>query len=257
MPDLASEARAVGPDMANVSGRSSKGRSALKLAGLLLFVGGVGYAVHALGLAQYLKQERIEALLAPLGVLAPLGFVVLYALSICLFLPGTLLSGLGAVLFGSALGTAVNWTGATIGATASFFIGRYLGRDFAHGLVQRVGLQKYDEAFARNGFAAILYLRLLWFPFTPLNFGAGLTKIRARDYILGTAFGILPGSFIFTFAIAEVKRAIELLTTEGTLAGFVAPKVLVAVALFAGSFFIPTIIKRIWPEQANPREATG
>ena len=31
-------------------------------------------------------------------------------------------------------------------------------------------LKKYDDAIERNGFATVLYLRLVYFPFTPMNF---------------------------------------------------------------------------------------
>jgi uncharacterized membrane protein YdjX (TVP38/TMEM64 family) len=93
----------------------------------------------------------------------PLVFIVMYAAGICLFLPGTLLTGLGAALFGSYLGTVVNWIGAMIGASAAFLIGRTLGREYAASLIGDK-LQKYDDAIERNGFATVLYLRLVYFP---------------------------------------------------------------------------------------------
>ena len=60
-----------------------------------------------------------------------------------------------------------------------------------------------DEAIERNGFATVLYLRLVYFPFTPMNFGMGLTKVRFWDYIAGTGLGIIVGTFIFTFFIGN------------------------------------------------------
>ncbi len=68
-----------------------------------------------------------------------------------------------------------------IGASAAFWIGRTLARDFAASLIgERLG--KYDDAIERNGFATVLYLRLIYFPLTPMNFGMGLTKARFWDY---------------------------------------------------------------------------
>ena len=52
-----------------------------------------------------------------------------------------------------------------LGASAAFWIGRTLGRDLAASLVGD-RLKKYDEAIERNGFATVLYLRLVYFPFT-------------------------------------------------------------------------------------------
>ena len=92
-----------------------------------------------------------------------------------------------------------------LGATGAFLIGRYLGREFAASLIGD-RLKKYDDAIERNGFATVLYLRLVYFPFTPMNFGMGLTKVKFRDYLWGTGFGILAGTFIFTFFIGTVKE---------------------------------------------------
>jgi uncharacterized membrane protein YdjX (TVP38/TMEM64 family) len=72
-----------------------------------------------------------------------------------------------------------------LGASGAFFIGRELGRDFAASLVGD-RLKKYDEGIERNGFATVLYLRLVYFPFTPMNFGMGLTRVRFWDYFFGT-----------------------------------------------------------------------
>src|SRR5208337_2927039 len=96
------------------------------------------------------------------------------------------------------------WVGAMCGSSLAFFIGRYLGRDFAASLIGD-RLRKYDEAIEQNGFATVLYLRLVYFPFTPMNFGMGLTRVRFRDYLFGTALGIIVGTFFFTFRSSSPK----------------------------------------------------
>ena len=94
------------------------------------------------------------------------------------------------------------------GASGAFWIGRTLGREFAASLIGDK-LKKYDDFIERNGFAATLYLRLLYFPFTPMNFGMGLTKVRFRDYFFGTGLGIIAGTFIFTFFIATLWEIVS------------------------------------------------
>jgi uncharacterized membrane protein YdjX (TVP38/TMEM64 family) len=127
-----------------------------------------------------------------------------------------------------------------IGASLAFFIGRYLGRDFAASLIGD-RLKKYDDAIERNGFATVLYLRLVYFPFTPMNFGMGLTKVRFWDYFSGTALGIIVGTFIFTFFVGTVKEV----WTRGQWGDLVSWKVAFSLALFVFSFFIPKIIERV------------
>ena len=50
-----------------------------------------------------------------------------------------------------------------------------------------------DARLAQHGFATVLVLRLLLCMTPPLNFALGATRVRWRDYVLGTAIGITPG----------------------------------------------------------------
>ena len=102
-------------------------------------------------------------------------------------------------------------------------------------------LKKYDDAIERNGFATVLYLRLVYFPFTPMNFGMGLTRVKFMDYFLGTGLGIIVGTFIFTFFIGTLKDV----WASGNWGDLVSFKVFGSIALFIFSFFIPNIIKKI------------
>jgi uncharacterized membrane protein YdjX (TVP38/TMEM64 family) len=83
----------------------------------------------------YLSAKKLGNFLDSAGAWAPLVFVLVYAAGICLFLPGTLLTGLGAAIFGAYWGFFYVWLGAMIGASGAFWIGRTLGRDFAASLI--------------------------------------------------------------------------------------------------------------------------
>ena len=188
----------------------------------------------------YLTVEELGRFLDDAGIWAPLVFIAIYTAGVCLFLPGTLLTGLGAAIFGAYWGFVYVWIGAMLGAGAAFWIGRTLGREFAASLIGN-RLKKYDDAIARNGFAAVLYLRLVYFPFTPMNFGMGLTRVNFSDYMFGTGLGIMVGTFIFTFFIGTLKEV----WVSGDWAQLMSFKVFFSLALFVFSFFIPKIIKKI------------
>jgi uncharacterized membrane protein YdjX (TVP38/TMEM64 family) len=125
-----------------------------------------------------------------------------------------------------------------IGASLAFLIGHYLGRDFAASIIGD-RLKRFDDAIERNGFATVFYLRLVYFPFTPMNFGMGLTKVRFRDYVAGTGLGIMVGTFIFTFFVGTIKD----IWASGQWAELLSWKVFFSIALFAFSFFIPKLLK--------------
>ncbi len=216
-------------------------KKALVKAGIL-----VAFIVFAIGLIRftpikgYLSAEGLGRFLATAGFWAPVAYMAIYAAGVCLFVPGTLLTGLGAAIFGAYWGFLYVWVGAMIGASMAFLIGRTLGRDFAASLIGD-RLRKYDDAIERNGFAAVLYLRLVYFPFTPMNFGMGLTKVHFGDYIFGTGLGIIVGTFIFTFFVGTLKEV----WVSGHWEELLSFKVAFSIGLFAFSFLIPKIIKKI------------
>jgi uncharacterized membrane protein YdjX (TVP38/TMEM64 family) len=191
----------------------------------------------------FLTPEALSRFLKAAGILAPLVYMLIYAVGVCLFVPGTLLTALGAAIFGAYYGFLYVWVGAMIGAGAAFWIGRTLGREFAASLIGD-RLKKYDDAIERNGFATTLYLRLVYFPFTPMNFGMGLTKVRFSDYLFGTGLGIIVGTFIFTFFVGTLKEV----WASGNWVELLSFKVFFSVGLFIFSLFIPKIIKKISKE---------
>ena len=214
--------------------------SIIKALIFVAFIGGAVYVIRFTPARAFFSQDALGHFLDSAGFWAPLVFMLVYTAGVCLFVPGTLLTAIGAALFGPYWGFLYVWFGAMGGASVAFWIGRTLGRDFAASLIGEK-LKKYDEAIERNGFATVLYLRLAYFPFTPMNFGMGLTRVQFWDYFAGTALGILVGTFIFTFFIGNLK---EVWATGdwGQLFSF---KVFFSVALFVFSLFIPKIIKKI------------
>ena len=218
----------------------NRGKAILKAAILLVFVVAAIFLVRYTPIKDYLSVEALGRFLDAVGIWAPVVFMVIYAGGVCLFLPGTLLTGLGAAIFGPYWGFVYVWFGAMAGASIAFWIGRTLGREFASSLIGDK-LKKYDDAIERNGFATVLYLRLVYFPFTPMNFGMGLTKVHFRDYFLGTGLGIIVGTFIFTFFIGTLKEV----WTSGNWGELISFKVFFSIGLFIFSFFIPKIIKKV------------
>jgi uncharacterized membrane protein YdjX (TVP38/TMEM64 family) len=219
--------------------KNTKGSGLVKMALLLMLVAAAIYLVRFSPARHYFTSHQLELFLESAGLWAPLLFVIIYVAGVCLFFPGTLLTALGAAIFGPYWGFLYVWTGAMIGAGLAFLIGRYFGRDFAASLIGDT-LQRFDDAIERNGFATVLYLRLMYFPFTPMNFGMGLTKVRFYDYLAGTALGILVGTFIFTFFVGTIKDV----WATGQWEELLSWKAALSIALFVFSFFIPQFLQR-------------
>jgi uncharacterized membrane protein YdjX (TVP38/TMEM64 family) len=174
-------------------------RPGIKLGLFVLVIAlGFGLAYH-FGLFDVHYRERLQAFLRALGPWAPLAFVVIKICTVVLALPSAPVTFTGGVLFGPIWGTVINVFAATTGAMCTFFIGRLLGREAIEKRLQGK-LKELDEGLTENGLAFMLFLRLVpLFPFNGINYGAGLTRVRFRDYFLGTFFGIMPGAAVFTY----------------------------------------------------------
>jgi len=218
----------------------SRKKAVIKATVFIVFVIAAVYLVRFTPIKEFFTKTALSHFLETAGIWAPLLFISVYAVGVCLFVPGTLLTALGAAIFGAYQGFLYVWVGAMIGASAAFWIGRTLGREFAASLIGD-RLKKYDDAIERNGFATVLYLRLIYFPFTIMDFGMGITKVRFWDYFAGTGLGILVGTFVFTFFIGTLKEV----WVEGDWGQLLSFKVFFSVCLFVFSLFIPKIIKKL------------
>jgi uncharacterized membrane protein YdjX (TVP38/TMEM64 family) len=184
---------------------NSVGSKALIKAFLLLVAAGVAICiVEFTPLKACLKPEQLEKIMSEAGLMGPALLVIACAVGTCLFVPGTVFVGIGVAIFGPGLSFACVLLGALAAAAISFAISRHLGRDF---VVSLIGdrLKRCDDSNCRNGFKTVLFLRLMFVPFAPLNFGMGLTKVRFRDYFFATALGEAATIFVVTFFIGALR----------------------------------------------------
>ncbi|MEP7013275.1 MAG: VTT domain-containing protein [Acidobacteriota bacterium] len=160
-------------------------------------------SLHAVSLA----AEPIARWIAALGIWAYPAFILLFALAAVLAVPATPMLALGALLFGLRGGFFASVAGATLGATLAFLVARRVGRAKIEArLAKHPRWRQIDADLGRHGAVAVLLLRILpILPFNVLNYVCGLSSIRLRDYVGATAFGILPGAFVYVYAAATLK----------------------------------------------------
>lgn len=138
--------------------------------------------------------------IAQLGPWGAIAFILIYNLTTVLFIPGSLLTLGGGVIFGVFWGSLYVFIAATMGASFAFLIGRYLTRDWvAKKIADRPQFQAIDNAVAKEGFKIVLLTRLSpVFPFNLLNYAFGITKVSLKDYILGS-IGMIPGTIMYVY----------------------------------------------------------
>ena len=163
--------------------------------GLLLF----GFSRLGLGMAEIADRigVGIESLAdSPWRI--PLVLAVFVIASV-VSVPILALIGATVVTLGPVLGFFTSAVGTMLAASATFGVGRLIGRK---PLKRWLGkkLDTLEQRVSKRGIIAIALIRKVpMAPFTFVNMLIGALGIRYRDFILGTALGMLPGIAAFAF----------------------------------------------------------
>jgi len=165
------------------------------VAALLLF----GFSRLGLGMGDLAQRigVGIESLAGnPWRVpLVLLIFVVASVVSV----PILALIGATVVTLGPVLGFFCSAAGTMLAAAATFGIGRLIGRKPLHRWLGK-RLDALEQRIAKRGVIAIALIRKVPVaPFTFVNMLIGALGIGFRDFIFGTALGMLPGIAAFAF----------------------------------------------------------
>jgi uncharacterized membrane protein YdjX (TVP38/TMEM64 family) len=146
------------------------------------------------------------------GPAGPFLFAIAYVLAAVLLLPGSVLTIGGGFAFGPLWGLVLVSPVSVMAATAAFILGRTVARGW---VTRRLGkdsrLEAIDAAVGQNGLKIVLLLRLSpLFPFNALNYLLGLTRVRVRDFVLGSWLGMLPVTALYVYIGSLVNTASEL-----------------------------------------------
>ncbi|EGR4164491.1 TPA: TVP38/TMEM64 family protein [Vibrio cholerae] len=166
-------------------------------------------------LANYIDAHLLQAALI---------YFVVYVLLTAFSIPGaTVVTLLGAALFGFWLSLLLASFASTIGATLAFLSSRFLLRDWVQAKFADK-LQTINQGIERDGAFYLLSLRLIpIFPFFLINLVMGLTPISTWRYYWVSQLGMLPGTAVYLNAgtqLAEISSLGEIMSLP-VLASFV------------------------------------
>jgi len=199
--------------------------------------------VQLSGAAQYLQQDKLQALIASYGALAPAIYILIYALAPVLFLPGLPITIVGGIVFGPFWGVVYTIAGSTIGASLAFLVARYVARDWIASKLTGPKWEKLDSEVARHGWKVVAFTRLIpAFPFNLLNYAFGLTKISFVQYVVTSFICMLPA------CIAFIVFSSSLL---GLIKGTVSPTALLGIALIVVVSLLPVVYKKFKGNQTT------
>ena len=153
-----------------------------------------------------IDPQQLQIYLDRMGIFAPIIYIFLYTVCTLLILPSTPLNLTGGAIFGIWWGTLWTTIAALVAAIAAFAFTRTVGRE----LVSRKLVGRWSAVDAEIRLGGLFYMfaiRLLpIIPYGLVNFAAGLTAIKFKDYFVGTLLGTIPGVLPFVMMGAGINQ---------------------------------------------------
>ena len=135
------------------------------------------------------------------GSAGVLVYVAVFALAAVCFVPGSILTVGAGVAYGLVWGTVIASLAGSAAATAAFVVARTFARErVARWVAGDPRVEALDAAIGDHGLKLVILVRLSpLIPFNLLNYALGVTRVRLRDYALGTFIGLLPVTLLYVY----------------------------------------------------------
>ena len=165
----------------------------------------IGYVLESGLLQDLLSESWIDREVRGKGMSGELLFLAVGGVVTALAVPRHIVSFLGGYAFGLGLGTALALLATELGCVLTFFYARLVARPLVSA---RLGarVRRVEDFLAANPFSMTLLIRLL-----PVgnNFAtclaAGVSRVPARPFLLGSLCGYLPQTFVFALAGSGIE----------------------------------------------------
>lgn len=198
-------------EVAGAAGKIQKSSSRAWVRPVILVVALIAALVLAKTLGLGNRLGELRGWIDSLGAWGPVVFVFLYAAAAVAALPGSALTIAAGALFGSVVGVIVVTFGATLGASLAFLVSRYFARDsVSRWLAKSDKFRKLDEMTGKHGAIMVAITRLVpIFPFSLLNYGFGLTRVKFWTYVLWSGLCMLPGTILYVVGADAFTKGLE------------------------------------------------
>jgi uncharacterized membrane protein YdjX (TVP38/TMEM64 family) len=172
--------------------------------------------IHLTPARQYLTDvNRLRDRLLSLGpAVYPLAVVGTAALLAC-GVPRLPIHAAGGMIFGFTLGLILTLIGAILGHLGVFLFIRWGGRQWV--LTRWPNVRRWADAVHQHGIVAVLLARQLPAHAMLINAALAVSNVRLRDFILGSALGLLPEAICATLVGAGLVKA-SLKDSAGSMA---------------------------------------
>lgn len=210
-PDQPIDAEPLIKEFVPAEQRKSTRRHIALLGAILAAILGLAAAWHGSSLPEWMNADTLVRFAAdfehaPGSPLLVLGIFVAGGL---VALPLTVLVVVCDLVFGLWYGFLYSLLGAMVSAMVTYALGYFLG----HSIVRRLAgkkLNKLNRRLARRGLITMIIVRIIPVAsFTVINMAAGASHIRFRDFVIGSAIGLLPGIVGISLFMDQLAATIQ------------------------------------------------
>jgi len=167
---------------------------------LLATLVAIGWVIESRVFGDVLSAAWIDTDVRGKGIVGEVLFLCVAGLATAVALPRHVVSFLGGYAFGVVLGTLLGLIGTLLGCVVTFFYARVIGRPLVSA---RLGarVQRIEDFLAAHPFWMTVLIRLL-----PVgnnfatNLAAGVSRVPAIPFLLGSLLGYVPQTLVFALA---------------------------------------------------------
>ena len=177
----------------------SRRRSISTLVPLAVLLAVIVAALAVPGVREFFTRENLSSLREAAGWWAPVVFALLMAVAIVVSpIPNVPISAMLGMAYGPLAGTAIAVCGATLGAMGAFGIARRFGDGAIRALAGRS--VTFCDGCSRRTLAVIVFVARLIpvVSFDLVSYGAGLSRMSFRGFVLWTFLGMIPWTWFYT-----------------------------------------------------------
>ncbi|MDN5850323.1 MAG: VTT domain-containing protein [Nitrococcus sp.] len=172
---------------------------------------GLTAAWHWSPLREWVNVETLTGFAAAFeqAQAAPLLTLAVFVIAGLVVFPLTILIVVCVLVFGPLYGFLYSWLGALLSGMSTFALGHLLGRKTIRRFAGR-RLGELNRRLAQRGVLTIIIVRIIPFsPFAITNLIAGASHIRFRDFVIGSAIGLLPGLIAISLFTDRLAATIQ------------------------------------------------
>lgn len=146
---------------------------------------------RATGVTESLTLEGVRDAVAGAGAVGVVGFVALFAAGELVHVPGLVFVGAAVAVWGPAQGGLVAAVGALVSLVTSFVFVRGIGGKALDG-VQNGLARRILGHLERRPVTTVALCRAVFVLSPPVTYALALSPVRFRDYLVGSAIGLVP-----------------------------------------------------------------